>query len=116
MDGATGFDMSFGNSAVMEVSESPQGDSLPAMVTAPVTQVHEALPPRLPLSAFSPRGAKETKPKPALAPTIGNHRLGITWAHIAIIPTNSPIDAKAAASSTKTLNMTASLFKNVQRT
>jgi hypothetical protein len=44
---------------------------------------------------------------------IGHHRLGITWAHIAIIPTNSPIDAKAAASSTKTLNITASLLKNI---
>ena len=47
---------------------------------------------------------------------IGNYRLGITWAHIAIIPTNNPIDAKAAASSTKTLNITASLTKNVQGT
>ena len=58
---------------------------------------------------------------PSQSPTdwgsqIGNYRLGITWAHIAIIPTNNPIDAKAAASSTKTLNITASLLKNVKRT
>jgi len=40
----------------------------------------------------------------------------MTWAHIAIIPTNNPIDAKAAASSTKTLNITASLAKNIEGT
>jgi hypothetical protein len=45
-----------------------------------------------------------------------DQRFGITCAHIAIIPTNSPIDAKAAASSTKTLNIIASLLKNVQGT
>jgi hypothetical protein len=61
--------------------------------------------------------ARRLFPKSALkALQIGDHRLGITWAHIAIIPTNNPIDAKAAASSTKTLNITASLLKNVQGT
>jgi hypothetical protein len=33
----------------------------------------------------------------------------MSWAHTAIIPTNSVIDASAAASSTKSFNMLASL-------
>jgi hypothetical protein len=41
---------------------------------------------------------------------------GINCAQTAIIPTNRPIDASAAASSTKTLNMTASPFKNIRGT
>ncbi|TWB55638.1 hypothetical protein FBZ94_107154 [Bradyrhizobium sacchari] len=34
-----------------------------------------------------------------------NQSCGMTWAQIAIIPTNSVMDASAAASSTKILNM-----------
>jgi hypothetical protein len=69
------------------------------------------------------RGAKWTSFGALVVPEIrlkalqiGDHRLGRTWAHIAIIPTNNPIDAKAAASSTKTLNITASLLKNIEGT
>ena len=38
---------------------------------------------------------------------------GISWAQTAIIPTNSVIDANAAASSTKIFNMAASVNWNV---
>ena len=47
--------------------------------------------------------SRKTGPKP--------YNWGINWAHTAIIPRKSPIDAKAAASSTKTLNMTTSLIR-----
>jgi hypothetical protein len=83
------------------------------MVRLPKSQVHAPRRSHLPLAGFSPRGKK----RPALAhwlfPKSGlkAYRLGITWAHIAIIPTNSPIDAKAAASSTKILNITASCLR-----
>jgi len=49
-------------------------------------------------------------PKAGLKPALGtNQSWPISCAQTAIIPTNSVIDAKAAASSTKTRNITDSL-------
>jgi hypothetical protein len=77
------------------------------------------------LAGFSPRTAaartvtvplfpKGRRNKPS-APKSGRkaYNWGINWAHTATIPKKSPIDANAAASSTKTLNMTTSLDKNI---
>src|ERR1700741_1619112 len=50
------------------------------------------------------------------APGVGPQSWGISCAQTAIIPTNSVIDASAAASSTKTFNMPASSFANIRRT
>jgi hypothetical protein len=44
----------------------------------------------------------------------GNQSWGMTWAQIAIIPTNNVIDASAAASSTKILNMAYSLARTYE--
>jgi hypothetical protein len=53
-------------------------------------------------------GLAETGRKP--------YNCGINWAHTAIIPRKSPIDANAAASSTNILNITTSLDKNIEGT
>jgi hypothetical protein len=61
------------------------------------------LPAGCPAFPQAPLIAAETGRKP--------YNWGINWAHTAIIPRNSPIDANAAASSTKTLNMMTSCLR-----
>jgi hypothetical protein len=46
----------------------------------------------------------------------GDQNAVSSWAQTAIIPTNSAIDVKAAASSTKIRNITTSLVKNIEGT
>ncbi|MGC1666093.1 MAG: hypothetical protein WA773_22415, partial [Bradyrhizobium sp.] len=57
-----------------------------------------------------PQGAKAGTPV-ALQTGPKAYNCGINWAHTATIPTKRPIDANAAASSTKTFNMAASVMR-----
>src|SRR5260370_40210702 len=67
------------------------------------------------LGARSPCGTRDFPPPSGFSPggfvkarQARFQSWGMSWAQTAIIPTNSAIDAKAAASSTKTFNMPAS--------
>jgi hypothetical protein len=73
-----------------------KGPTRPSMVKPPPACVHAegAIPARRP--AF-PQGVHDVRERP--------HNWGISCAQTAIIPTNSAIDANAAASSTKIFNI-----------
>src|ERR1700760_656523 len=85
------------NHRLEEATPRPRRPTRPAMVMPQAQPVHAepGFPVRRP--AF---------PQPERLP---NQSWGINCAQTAIIPTNSPIDASAAASSTKVFNMSRSL-------
>ena len=88
------------NSLKSRADSRPDGDAL-----APRSPrgTHALRPP----SGFSPSGALAQPPAQPF------HSCGINCAQTAIIPTNSVIDASAAASSTNILNMADSPYRNI---
>src|SRR3569832_1101500 len=87
----------------MEGKGAASSDSPSLMVRLPKTQVHAALTFPLSCQAFPQwPGLRRHDAGKRLKP----QNWAINCAQTAIIPTNSPIDANAAASSTKTRNMT----------
>src|SRR6266567_512986 len=80
------------------------------MVGALRARVHAGAADRPPRPGGFPQGADKGPGRLELR----DHSCGMTWAQIAIIPTNSAIDVSAAASSTKILNMACSITRTYE--